>query len=363
MSNITELIERYITPQWRHSGNNNIGIKCPFHKGGNERRESFFINTENGLYYCHTCHIGGTVPRLLNDLGVPKHIIDVETADLRESIQYENSKKEILKEFKFIGDPYKANPILSETILLNYKVIPQPLIDMGFDSNWLNHMEVGLDFQNSRITYPIRDIYGNLAGISGGAVFEGQLPKYKIYSGGYRETHTGVYKSSIFGEWFDTQYPGYEFRKSNFLWNFDRVYARLFHSRNETTIYIVEGFKACLWLLQNGYINTVALMGSSMSEQQFNLLVRLNSDITLFLDNDKAGKNCLRYIASQLIKTHKIYSISYPDNKNQPDDFTKDELQMALSARQLITIKDIIEWKTYRRNYVDATQDNRTEGD
>jgi len=346
MSNVIELIERYVTSHWRHSGNNNIGIRCPFHKGGNEKRESFFINTENGLYYCHTCHIGGTVPRLLNDLGIPKHVIDVETSDLRQSMEYETSKKKLITEYKFRGDPYKADPILSETILLNYKEIPQQLVDSGFSVNWLQHMEVGVDRQNSRIIYPIRDVYGNLAGVSGGRIFETQTPKYQVYAGGYREVHTGIYVPGPFGGWFDSQYPNYELHKGNFIWNFDRVYARLFHSRDQsTTLFIVEGFKACLWMLQHGYKNTIALMGSSMTEQQYNLLVRLNVDIVLFLDNDEAGIRCTRYMASHLKKHSRIFTVVYPDDKNQPDDFSKEELDNTISSRQQITVKDIVKWK------------------
>lgn len=360
MSNITELIEKYITPHWRHSGNNNIGIKCPFHKGGNEKRESFFINTLNGLYYCHTCHIGGSVPRLLNDLGVAKHIVDIETSDLRDSFEYESKKRAIVKEAKYLGDPYKANPILSETILLNYKIIPQPLIDLGFNSNWLNFMEIGVDFSNSRIIYPIRDIYGNLAGVSGGRIFEDQIPKYRVYSGGYKEIHTGVYIPSPYGAWFDTQYPDYNFKKSNYIWNLDRVYGRIFHSKQREELYIVEGFKACLWMLQHGYKNTVALMGSTLTEKQFDLLTRLNLDITLFLDNDDAGKDCTSYIIPQLIKICKIYIVDYPENKKQPDDFSKEELDLAISSKRQVTIKDVIKkGRVHRKNLINDRDDSR----
>lgn len=363
MSSIIELIERYITPEWKHSGNNNIGIKCPFHKGGNESRASFFINTENGLYFCHTCHIGGTVPRLLNDLGVPKHVIDVETSDLRASIEYENTKKKIITENKFKGDPYKADPILSETVLLNYKDIPTQLVEAGFSTNWLRFMEIGIDHQNNRIIYPIRDVYGNLAGVSGGRMFEEQLPKYKVYSGGYRESHTGLYVPSLFGSWFDTQYPAYEFKKGNFLWNFDRVYARLFHKREQECLYVVEGFKACLWMLQNGYPNTIALMGSNMTEAQYGLITRLSSDIVLFLDNDEAGIKCTRYMGSLLKKHGNIFYVEYPLDKKQPDDFSKGELDGVLDNKKMITVKDLIKWKHYRGDYTYATLYTRAKGD
>ncbi len=346
MSSVLELVQRYISPRYKFS-NNNIGIKCPFHKDGNERRESFFISNDTGLFYCHTGKVSGTISRLLNDLGISKHIIDIETEDIRK-LEVENRKNKLIeKELSFRTNPYKADPVLSETILLNYKCDFNPLPQ--FESKWVNYMEIGYDKKLNRITYPIRDIYGSLAGISGGRVNPEDEPKYLVYRGGYRDIF-GKWIYSNFGLWFDEEYPYYSFKKTNTLWNYDRVYARLYHSREDSELYIVEGFKACIWMLQNGFLNTIALMGSTMSERQYNLLTRLNTPITLFLDNDKAGIMGTKIIATALYKTNKVKVVRYPDGKAQPDSFTSDELKAAINTREVIGLDKIISFRNSLKN-------------
>src|SRR4051812_41104123 len=83
---IINIVEKFITKAWKNSGSDEIGLKCPFHKGGNEARPSFFINIVTGVYFCHTCNIGGPILRLLIDLGIPRHIADAETTNLKQAI-------------------------------------------------------------------------------------------------------------------------------------------------------------------------------------------------------------------------------------------------------------------------------------
>lgn len=339
---IINLVEKFITKTWKRSGQEEIYFKCPFHKGGNESKPSFYINVVTGVYFCHTCNIGGPILRLLVDIGIPRHIADAETANLKESIQH--SKKILVgkKAAQWVEqDPYKATSVLSETVLNNYMYCPTKLVDKGFSINWLQHMEIGYDFQKNRIIYPIRDIHGNLAGVSGGSQYEWQEPKYKVYRGGYVD-YTGKRIISDYGAWFDEQYPDYKMDKSRYIWNFDRVYARLLFSPFKSTMIIVEGFKACLWMLQNGYINTVALMGDFMSDIQYNLITRLDANILLFLDNNKPGRDACIKIKNKLKNLMNVTILNYPSNytaekpieKLQPDDLTKTEIDSVINEQR-----------------------------
>jgi DNA primase len=82
------------------------------------------------------------------------------------------------------------------------------------------------------------------------------------------------------------------------MWNFDNgLPVGLFFGKDGNAYLIItEGFKACLWLLQCGYTNTVALMGSSLSEKQASLLHRLRVRVVLFLDNDTREKEAMKKI-------------------------------------------------------------------
>lgn len=334
---VQDLVERHIG-RGHFSGEENISVRCPFHKGGEESRPSFSINVTNGVWHCFTCHISGPLPKLLKALGLPQQVIDAELKDIWEELEDNKNRLRWRKRSKWVTrDPFLAETILPETILKPYEWCPTSLVAAGFSPEWLQWMDIGYDKLNSRITYPIRDIYGNLAGVSGGASIIGQHPKYKVYKGRHQDPITKRWIGSDFGPWFDETYPTYEFHNHGYLWNYDQVYPRVFYSPDDVqTVIIVEGFKACLWLLQSGWANTVALMGSSLSDQQFSLLHRLKANVVLFLDNDSAGKKGTDAIARKVRPTQPgvlIAQYPYADDC-QPDDLTPEEVNSAISGAE-----------------------------
>jgi DNA primase len=333
---IRSLVERLLG-RGHFSGEENMSVRCPFHKGGEETRPSFSINVTNGVWHCFTGCGGGSLPKLLHLLGLSREKIDEELKDLREELEYNKQNLKWKKEANWkTKDPFLAAPILPETILRPYHFCPTKLVEAGFDQRWLEWMDVGFDRNNNRITYPIRDVYGNLAGISGGATVAGQYPKYKVYQGKHQDPVSGHLVPSPYGQWFDEQYPEYWFKNHNYLWNYDNIYPTLFFGKEVQTLIIVEGFKACLWLLQNGWNNTVALMGSSMSEQQSNLIHRLRSNVILFLDNDEAGWEGTKNIASRVQRFQPgVHIAHYPYAEEcQPDDLTPAEVAAAIQGSE-----------------------------
>ena len=354
---IVAVAEKYLG-RGKFSGGENMSVKCPFHKGGEESKPSFSLNVGNGVWHCFTCKVSGPLPLLLRLLGLPRNVIDAELKDLRAVLLENAASLKWKKRAEWLTkDPFLADTVLPETILKPYELCPTKLVDAGFDPAWLQWMDVGFDRNNDRITYPIRDMYGNLAGISGGAAL-GQFPKYKVYQGRKKEYNSDNYIESDYGPWFDELYPNYHFHNHKFLWNFDQVYPRLFFSNDTQWLIITEGFKACLWMLQHGWANTVALMGSSMSDHQRNLLHRLKANVLLFLDNDEAGQRGTDKIAKELRKFQPgILIARYPGTEAmQPDDLTPEELSVAITGAYTYP-----EWKE-KNKYVNGwTQKRRTE--
>ncbi|MBM4454284.1 MAG: DNA primase [Chloroflexi bacterium] len=116
-------------------------------------------------------------------------------------------------------------------------------------------------FRN-RLMFPIRDIQGQVAGL-GARVLDESLPKY-INS---------------------PQTPTFD--KSSILYGIDRAKASI--KQNDQVI-IVEGYMDVLTSHQYGWKNTVASMGTSLTERQLNILKRSTKNIVLALDADTAGK-------------------------------------------------------------------------
>jgi hypothetical protein len=331
---IISLVERYVG-QGRPSGDGQLSLRCPFHKGGQESHPSFSINVDKAIYHCFTCHESGTIIKLLKMLGVPPDVIDLETKGIADAIRENHRRRIIEKKSEWVTDPFRAQTPLAEAVLKPYHWCPSKLVELGFCPYLLQQMEIGFDKHNNRITYPVRDIYGNLAGIVGGATYSGWYPKYKVYENDHKDSRGNMIESD-FGPWFHEQYPDYTFRNHDYLWNFERVYPSLFFGKEVQTLIVAEGFKATLWLLQHNYPYVVALMGSSMSEKQEQHLQRLQVKVVLFLDDDPAGQEGSIKIGWKLQRymTHGVFIAKYPDAKVelQPDDLSSTELFLAISG-------------------------------
>lgn len=330
---ILSLLQRHLTGQLRPSGGSNVLTKCPFHKGGQERRPSFSVNIEKGVFQCFTCQERGTIPWMLHLLGLSKDEIAVETAIIKPVLDRNRELHKIEKENAFSNrDPFVTKSTLPEAILGIYDW--EPPLPEQFDRSILRSLEVGFDHRLQRITFPLRDMYGTLAGISGRATREGQIPRYQVYQGGRRDL-SGRWIPGHFGDWFDQEYPGYVCENHDFLWNYHRIWQRLISMTDPSvTLIVVEGFKAAIWLIQNGFWNTVALMGSYISDRQQAMIHRFGGTVILMLDNDVAGRRAMCRVGDLLWEPMKgkIRVASYPpmDVETQPDSYGLDGLQHIL---------------------------------
>lgn len=343
---ILTLVSRHLAGPFRPSGGSNYLTKCPFHKEGKERTPSFSINTEKGLFNCFTCHEAGDIRHLLVLLGLPRSQVDSETAVVKPILDRNREQYKFEQKHFFSNrDPFLADFILPEAIMGIYEWMPLKLVEDGFDPELLRKLEIGYDKNNNRITYPLRDMYGNLAGFSGGATTKEQQPKYKVYQGRRRGANRRMIPGD-FGEWFDQKYPDYRCENHDFLWNFDKVLPRLESmSEGDSTVYVVEGFKACMWMVQSGFHNTVALMGSYISERQQRMLHMLGGRVCLFLDNDRPGREATFNVGDLLWRPMygRIDVVQYPEVdvqaslhdglKSQPDDYEADAIRELVKQR------------------------------
>lgn len=314
---IFELVAPYISGEIKSSGPHNIMMRCPFHE---DSKPSCAINVENGLWICHGCGLKGGLVDFLRFAGVNRSRIDALLEPLREDLELHKERAQREEKYRFkVGNPFRSEVILPEAILGTYDFKPRALVAKDFDPKLLRQMEIGYDRSKDRITYPIRDLYGNLVGISGRTVI-GEEPRYKVYRGGRRID--GQFRTGDFGEYFDDQFPGYEVKSRNFLWNAHSVYPVVLHSHTAESIdlVIVEGFKACIWLIQHGWVNTVALMGSSITKSQADVVRRMTDKVTLFLDNDTPGRVATYRVGRWLSRSLDV-TVCQPDHTffKQPD--------------------------------------------
>lgn len=305
----------------KRSGPDNIMAVCPFHlkpDGSEERTPSFTMSLSRGVYFCHSCHEKGNLFTFLRDIGLPRSQIENRYRGLLdEAARTQPDPPDPLRTKIWDVDP------VNEGVLGLLDMCPIDLLKAGFTEETLYHFEVGYDRWHYRITFPLRDIKGSLVGIMGRAVTTQQEPRFKVYTKEYRLWHLPERK---------------EPDKRCLLWNAHRVYpAAYFKNPSETSIVVVEGFKAAMWLWQAGIKNVVALMGSYMSWEHGWIIERIGAPVTLFLDNDFAGRSGTTYAADCLSKSLNVRVAMYPkrlayNSRAQPNDCTPEEAVEAVGS-------------------------------
>ena len=305
-----------------------ISAACPLHKDGNETNPSFWIHRATGRWGCFSCHVGGASIRyLLKELGVKSRGIDLEIDQAERDAEKTLAVYEVKRRKKAISE-FRAEYTLPEALLGVYDFCPQAMLDKGFAMETLMAHDIGYDQAHDRITFPIRDIYGTLVGISGRTT-TGAHPKYLVYSG--RRTIDGKEYLGELGEW----YPEYSNTGvKDHLWRGQFIYDEL--DKHGGDLIIVEGYNAALSVLERGYANVVALMGSKMSPGQERIIRRLGVPTWVLLDNNEAGLFGARQICQTLaVSTFPVYQCSYPESRDehaQPDDLEDDELDVILTT-------------------------------
>lgn len=317
-------------------GNDYVLIQCPFHGDGKENTPSCSVSLEKPVFHCHACQTSGHISRLFQSLGMDRASIDVVLRltgmDVRKQETAVYGRGKLAARIVNGGyNPFRGKYILDEDLLDAYRHAPKSLLRAGYKKRTLHHFEVGYDFQNLRITYPLRNMYGDLVGISGRAVYDGDEPRYKIYDQELR-----------FREGFSVPEDySMESVKDALLWHGHIVRPFLYKDDTEALV-VTEGFKACMWTWQSGYENTVALIGAYLSDLHAELITTVVKYVVLFLDNNEAGIRGTHFAGWKLSQrgVHVLIA-NYPDEREQPDDLTPDEVKLAIK-----TSKPFHTWRT-----------------
>lgn len=315
-----------------------VMIRCPFHGGGRERTPSMSIDVDKPVFYCFGCKEHGHLTALFRKLGASQEaarsLLRNAGYSNTESRPTENVFQNVLKVMPInsFGEKDEGDDsaeeweghqkegqayILPEDVLDPFRLLPTSLVDEGFESSTLYYFGVGVDQEEERITYPIRDYEGRLVGVSG-RTYSASHIRYKIYK---REL-TSRRELGIPANYSLNSI------KSHLLWNAHNAFKELDAS---TPLVVAEGFKAAMWIWQSGHKAVVALIGSYLSPFQAERICKSTGDVVLFLDNDEAGESgTLKAIPILLDKGVRVRVAVFPEGKKQPDDLTKDETQEAI---------------------------------
>lgn len=157
-----------------------------------------------------------------------------------------------------------------------------------------------------RIAIPIQNLNGEVVAYAGRFVGkpDDENPKYKLPPG---------------------------FRKSLELFNIDRA----IKEPADTPLVIVEGFFDCMKLHQHGHRKTVALMGSTMSGPQEELIrkhTNSGSHVIIMLDEDEAGRFGREDMAARLSRFCFVKTHVFGKANMQPENLSAEEVRDAIGG-------------------------------
>lgn len=257
---------------------------CPVHGGDNPR--AFSVSLEKNLWNCFTHCRGGSVIDLL--MAIEK--VDARGAAkigynmLGIGIQDASSFDSRLRPLQFRLSLEHDHPYLKER---NVDPKTARYFDIGYCSKGI---------MTGRVAIPIHDPRGKLVAYCGRSIDDAQS-KYRFPRG---------------------------FEKSRIVYNLNRV--QQIKSRE---IVVVEGFFDVLALYRSG-IESVALMGSSVSAHQQEQLLSLEQRLTLMLDGDDAGRRGMAKALETLQKSRPIKAVYLPEGI-QPEHLGSRYLREILS--------------------------------
>lgn len=305
---IVELISAYVA--LRKAGRNYAGL-CPFHS---EHTPSFSVNEEGGFFHCFGCGVGGNVFTFLTrieGISFPEAVRRLAAkagVSLPQAAQDPQAQERgRLHKLNALAATYfqrclwgNAGGIARHYLAdrgLKKEVAEQ--FHLGFAPSWSSGLvrflaDQGADLEKAaslgligkrtegqyydkfryRLIFPITDSMGRIVAFGGRL-----LPMAQEQPAAARQTRT---------------LPKYLNSPESVLYKKGSVLYGLFQAkdaiRHNGRVLVVEGYIDLLALVQYGYSETVAVLGTALGAEQLKLLRRFTTEIYIFFDGDEAGR-------------------------------------------------------------------------
>ncbi|MDW5300338.1 MAG: DNA primase [Sedimentibacter sp.] len=310
----------------------NYNTNCPFHK---EKTPSFVVSPDKQVFHCFGCGESGDSISFLTKY---KNFTFVEAAEylarragiVLEETSFsskENSSKQLIDKL------YKINREAAAYFYKNLRRYPEVikylesrkidvnvikkfgigyasdewdnllkyLTNKGFDEEDILKTGLIIKKENSnnyydrfrkRVIFPIFDVKSRIIGF-GGRVLDNSLPKYLnspeslVFNKGYNLYGLNLAKEAV--------------RDKSFI--------------------LVEGYMDVIKMHVHGYTNTVAALGTSLTENQIKLMKRYSKSFYLALDSDNAGQKAALKAINMLKKNNLDGKVVIIPDAKDPDEY------------------------------------------
>lgn len=329
--NIVTVMSEYLSLEKR---GRNYWAVCPFHQ---DSHPSMSISPEKQIYRCFACSAGGNVFTFLQEyenisfiealkkVAVMVNISLDELTTYQEKPKYDKSEQ-LIFEINALASAYFSNNLetkkaydakeyLTKRNINNTEI---ELFQIGYAESGFDHLyhflikkgysindiqQAGLitikngkvyDYFNNRLIFPIKNEDSYIIGFSGRVIgVTNQVAKY------LNTPETKVFK------------------KEQLMYNIHRAKPFI---RQQNNLILLEGYMDVISLEKLNLKNTVALMGTNLSEYHLKEIKRLTNECLIFLDGDKAGINASLKATIKLLSHNLKVKIVLNETQQDPDE-------------------------------------------
>lgn len=365
-ASIVDIISSYL--HLIKKGNNYLAI-CPFH---NDSNPSLTISPQKRIYTCFSCKATGNVINFIKDYEHVDFLTALKTVCEKSNIQLDELKdfyqpiKDLESEM-ILKLNSEANDIFKTTLFSNlgsnaleylksrnisieeikkFEIgfasdktnLVQKLLDKNYNSLDIEKANLGIitnsynkDYFINRIIFPIKDENNHIIGFSGRSYTKDNEPKY-----------LNTKENKVF-------------KKSHLAYN---IASALKISKALKQIIVLEGFMDVISLSRIDINNTIALMGTSLSNYHLELFKKHNLEVLLFLDGDDPGVQANIKISHQLLKQQINVKIIDNQTSYDPDELINNDLEYLkqIINKPIHPINYLIEKKWLKTDINDPNQ-------
>jgi len=333
---IVDVISDYV--QLKKQGRNYFGL-CPFH---GENTPSFSVSAEKQIFHCFGCGAGGNVFTFMTEIEGVSFQEAAEKIAKRGNIALDieitnDHELQLPKEHSLIIEAHEILAKFYHHLLLNTNEGAKALdylLKRGFTTESIQRFKVGyslpewdvaikflesrgftrdlmekagllsvrekdgsyFDRFRDRLMFPLHDSKGRIVAFSARALTEANQPKYL-------NTPETIL-----------------FNKSSLLYNY---YDARSHIRKQGSVVLFEGFADVISANSANVKNSVAVMGTALTEKHVQLLNRLTNSVTLCFDSDSAGIEAA-YRSGLMLESHRLdISVAIMPDELDPDDYIR----------------------------------------